>query len=422
MRPLLKLVAITVLSVFAALGAVALFFHLLGSARYENAKSEFTRRVGPVTPEAYAPVEIPDEENAALVIGAAVAKLDLRDSPVGRPNERNVVERCGNDGLADISDSDLATARAALERNGPVFDELARAIPLERSDWKIPYEQGYQAKFPNLLDGVRAAKAVACDGRIAVSDGAHERALRDARVLARMAASYEDEAYLILLMVGASVERLELDIVREILESPRTPSATIEALPAAILPIDLRERGRLALGSESAAFQRAMERGWSPEEGGVRFRILEEIFGELWLADHLRRTTILAEELDSPPQRREEIERQGQKRPFYVRFLPDTVAHTSGTVDRLLGTLTLRNLVGRALVERTEAMRAGAYRSQLTPPSTPSDDPLTAHPFTWTVLPGGGAILAAPAAEAESRSRPGPGRLVTWAVRLPEPS
>ncbi len=156
---------------------------------------------------------IPDQENAAawLQVGAAAVK---------RSDEEKRALADGNFLPYDQWPADLQGAvRASLDRHREGLDMLHRAAGLERSSYGIRYSEGEQARLPELLDLLDAARVLQLEARVALADGRREETLTALATMDRLGRTLEDESTLITALVGIACERMQLNTAAEVVGS-----------------------------------------------------------------------------------------------------------------------------------------------------------------------------------------------------------
>jgi hypothetical protein len=402
----------------------------VGHIEYQSVAERFVAKVGPLEPEKYAPEPVPDVENAARWIRSGVEAVKFEDTKPGDFGDRHWIEQCSADGPAVIPADKLAAVRAALASNATAFTDLEKAVALPRANWGIDYASGVEAHVPNLLKGIRAAKALACDARLAVADADPDRAARRIEALGRMARAYESEPIIIVLLIGIAIERMQLVAVRDVVASPAIPPETLVAIDAALGEVPLRERLRTAIAAEAAAVHRSVEKTGTPSEPPagmnrwerVAARSVWKVVGPIWMSNYLSRTADVHEALAATPARRSRAnEMLGSRRPWWSALLPDLPADFIGSTDRAATTETMRNLARRAIRIRVGAA-GGAYPLELDPPLAGTDDPFSGEPFTWAVAADGSATLSAATTGSEAAKVLMATKAEWWRFPLPAPT
>ncbi|HEX6853272.1 MAG TPA: hypothetical protein VF139_17885 [Candidatus Polarisedimenticolaceae bacterium] len=401
----------------------------IGTVEHRSATVRFVAQVGPLEPEKYAPERVPDIENATRWIQRGSDALRFESDGPGLEGDRHWIERCATEGPAVIPADRLETVRAALSRNEPAFADVDKAIALPRSSWNIDYENGATADLPDLLAGIRLAKALACDGRLAIAEGDAARATRRIEALGRMARAYQIEPAMVVFLVGIAVERIQLVVVRDALASDAMPPDALVAVDASLGDAPLRDRWRASIAADAAAIHRTLQRTGAPGDHHaagpwerVAQRALWSIAGQLWMAEHLDRTTRLHAAFETVPTRSAKVEASLlAPRPWWAKLFPDVLPNLMNGLERAAATETQRTLARRAIGIRLEAIVTRTYPPALDPPSTPADDPFSGEPFAWSVAADGSATLSAPATAREA-----PKVLLAvdegwWTFRLPPP-
>lgn len=401
--------------------AASLVLRLWGAARYREAAARFEREAGSLDPASHAPPNVPERDNAVTWLRRGTAAAIMND------DERGLVNRCAQGGPAVWTGEDEGRYRDIRIRNAPALQLLERGVPLPRSTWGIDYARGTGAKLPNLLDGLNAAKLLACDGRLAVRDLDFDRAVRRAEMLGRLARSYQDENVLIVFLIGIAVERMQLVLARDVATAPAVPSEVFGSLRAAIGDVPLRRRLVRVLDADAAATIRSIGRPSDRFDGTERGfwghrpqRAAWTIVSGFWGAEYLDATLELRSVFESVPTlgSSERGGFEGRDWSLWERSVRSGMLPLGNTIDRAASTECLRRLVERAL----ELRLAGPYPAILAPPSTAEDDPFSGEPFTWTVRPDGSAELAAPTTAKEAAKVVLASEEAWWRFELPSPT
>ncbi|HEX6853271.1 MAG TPA: hypothetical protein VF139_17880 [Candidatus Polarisedimenticolaceae bacterium] len=415
--------------VAAIVAALALTLFSVGTVERRGALERFVADVGPIEPEAYAPGPVPDAENAASKIRGASEALSFRTAEGDGKGDLHWIRRCAEEGPGVVPAWNLDEVRSTLAGNAAAFEAFESAVPLARADWKIDYRLGLEAMLPDWRRVLRGAHALACDGRLAIADGEFDRATRRIATLGRLARAVEEEPTPLFVSIGSALERIHLAVVQDAVRSPVAPAELLTGSAASLLDVDLRGRWRTAIAVDAACTHRSMERhGMLPDSmSGNLFQrgmsvAVWSVAGEGWLAYHLDRTTALAEAHDGTPL----IESRTRAPlaadpPWWSPWLRDFTAFHRLTLERAAVTEAQRAIARRALALRLASMGGDAYPSRLDPPSTPSDDPFSGEPFSWTVAADGSAVLSAPVT-GEFAARTLSAKRSWWSWSLPPPS
>lgn len=413
----------------AATVVLALAVVSVGHIEYQSVAERFVAKVGPLEPEKYAPEAVPDVENAARWIRSGIEAVRFEDTKPGDFGDRHWIEQCSTDGPTVIPSDKLAAVRATLASNATAFADLEKAVALPRSNWGVDYARGLDAHVPNLLQGIRAAKALACDARLAVADADPDRAARRIETLGRIASAYESEPVIMMLLIGIAIERVQLLVVRDVVAAPAVLPETFVAIDAALGEVPLRERLRTAIAAEAAAVHRSFERTGTPSEPPAKMnrwervaaRTVWKVVGPIWMSNYLSHTAEVHEALAATPARRSRADEiLVERRPWWAALLPDLPADFMGAMDRAATTEAMRNLAHRAI--RIRVATAGhAYPLELDPPLAGTDDPFSGEPFTWTVAADGSATLSARTTGSEAAKVLLATKAEWWSFGLPAP-
>lgn len=409
----------------AVLAALSLTLFSVGNVEKRAALERFVAEVGPIEPEAYAPAPVADAENAASKLLRAGEALSFRTPEADGEGDLDWIRRCAEEGPGVVPVGNLDEVRTRLAGNAAAFQSFESAVPLSRADWKIDYELGLEAMLPDWRGIVRGAHALACDGRLAIADGDFDRATRRIATLGRLARAVQEEPAPLFVSIGSALERIQLAVIQDAVRSPAVPAGLLSASAASLLDVDLRGRWRTAIAADTACTHRSLERNGMPPDhmrGNVFQRgtsiAVWSVAGEGWLAYHLERTATLSEAHDATPL----IESRTRAPlaadpPWWSPWLGDPTAFYRFTLERAAVTEAQRALARRSLALRLASMGGDANPLRLDPPSTPTDDPFSGEPFSWTVAADGSAVLAAPVTgEFAARTIGAPGSWWTWSL------
>jgi hypothetical protein len=393
-RRLFRLVIITVAVFAAAALAVALAARVYGAIRLSRAQSRFEREVGPLTLLPFVKPRIPAEKNAATWLRAgAGATIFFGDDTA-------IVGTLAYKSFDQWTADETARFETILERSRPALTLLDRARPLRESNWEIPYLDGYDAKLPNLLAALNAAKLLAAQGRLAVGRGDRATALASVETLGALARSHENESLLIMLMVGLAIEKLEVELVRDILTTPAVAPGELDRLDAALCDRDLHAAMRLSVRQEAVSLAKS-------DGSELADPVLE--WKDRWQVDLLREA-IVASALDAHRISLADIERpvtvplsdpDDSHEGFAQRAMHGFQPNLRSMSARTMATLSARELAQLALALRRATVAGAAY-----PPALPAvrgiaeADPLTGEARSYRVAADGSAELASTTTDA----------------------
>ncbi len=237
--------------------------------RLERAIARVERLAGSLDPQRLAPPAVPDERNAArwLLAGGEAVAADEAQLERLRSFRKDPASRWAA--------ADVAAARLYVAERGHALERLQMAAVLEASDFGISREPWPKTELSTFIGVHRLASLGFIAGRLALADGDYA-AFRQASVnLTRAAAALCRESTLLTSMLGESVQRAQLALVRDFLD------AGAPDVPLAQFLLDEVEgdpcQGALRRGLVAKAVALA---AWREDEPRVRRRLA--ISGVLW--------------------------------------------------------------------------------------------------------------------------------------------
>jgi hypothetical protein len=379
----------------AGVGAVcglALLLAVRLQARGADMKleDEFTRKVGPLDPAAYASPSVPDGENAALWLRAAAAALTLSEADRGL--------------IGDLSwlrpDEWTAEQETAIERvfsrNAPALAMAERASTLPRSTLLLSGPEATNAKYQSsFLDLIRLARMIDQRARLAVKQRDWPVFRSGVAELACLGASLESESPLIGQLVGVACERMMFDAILVAMRSPATDRAALQGLDATIPRIDLAASWRRALGALAAGVHSGIVNPRDMFDQGSTNLEMAVPSPEEYLRIVLGIEGLAARPLGLDPALADRLEKS--KGLHKGRPTGDTLA---SSLVRYQSLLTLRRMARIAIALRLAALDNGRYPGTLgawSEASTP--DPFTGGPLRYELRADGSAVISVPGAE-----------------------
>lgn len=286
------------LAVLVIVGLLAsLVTHLLGRARYAEAAERFEEELGAevsrVEPAAvlaqiatFAPEAVPDVENAAQYLMAGAQAI------VWGEGEMDLVRALLRTPTGQWTPGDEERLRSMIERNRGGLETMARAIPLEGSDYGIDYGNVPDIEVPNLLSLMNAGLVLGLEARVAFADGDPERGMAALETLARLNHSLRREALLISFLIAHVTEKTLLRGVTEVLASSEPWARDPEILErlGEILPEeDLLALGRKIIAIDAAVVSAATLEGWADKffDGAPEPWLSRYLTGHRRAADYL---------------------------------------------------------------------------------------------------------------------------------------
>lgn len=370
--------------------AVAMGVKVAGALRLRTAESRFRADVGSLDLTSYGPASTETGREAARrLTGAAQAIVLPQDA------ERNALLGMVGTSPGRWTPEQRSRLEAVLADNATALT-LLREVPARGPvTLSIAYSQGVEAKLPNLLDAMNAAKLVHLDALLALERGEMARALGDVETLGAMASAFERESALIVGLIGIAVERQQVITVREVMADPRLRTEDVDRLRRSLPAEDLRTAFRRAMGMEAASVARLVREGrpedWrnfgEPPVPG--WRAATAVAGDLIVARHLQRVHAIVASLGADAAAVRSVKaQQGNDWPNLVASLP-----------RFALADTLRRLALASLDVRRVGLREGRYPEAL-PSQHATRDLFTGATFRYARTANGAAVLEAPEAAA----------------------
>lgn len=371
-----------------ALAALAAVFALRwqGERALRDARREFTRKVGPLNPEAYRSKPVAaKEENGAVWLAAGARAVVIF------PPEGQGLRALAQTPSCQWSQAQVQLARRLLERNAPSLVLLHRALGQKVCD----LGDAVTGKTDYLLSFVAAARLLAADCRDALRQGEMDRFFASAETLRLLASAQERQAELLDLLLGSSIERLLLPVLQEAACATSLPPGDMDRLGSLLPAADLTAALRRAAGYEASAMMERIDEGTAAEYLGIQLGVAGHLIN--WIrrdadcARALAGWTAWVESMDQPYGQRLGPS-PGRQPASNDPYAMDKEGKTRG---RLQATLALRQLAALGLAVRKAGLERGAYPAALSAfPGAGSPDPFTGKPLAYTLHPDGSATLA----------------------------
>jgi hypothetical protein len=361
--------------------ALSLGVRLYGAQRLRSESARFEREVGPLNLLTFVRPRVPVEENVVTWLRPGILAVVLF------PNERAVVGKLSGSPASTWTKDELATLELLIERNGPAFEILGRARGLTASNWDLEYEKGNATKLPDLLAAMNAGKLVAARGRLALGRGDREAALASAEVLGALARSHELENLTIMLLIGSSLERLQLGLIREIVTSPEADGRELDRIEASLSGVDLARAFRETLRGDAAAMRQDVE-GQEFQDLMPRAipRSLAVGVAKLMVAGAIEARRVVEPTLFGPV--KAPIDDPGEtyrNASWWERLKAVYGPHIRSAAARGTATTSARELARLAIVLRRDALASGSYSATFVTPT----DPLTGEAFAFAMSGSG---------------------------------
>jgi len=212
MKRWLRRLAIVAAIVIVVLVAAVVGIRWWGQVQLTHATAAFEAEVGPLDLSRFLLPELPDEQNAAVWLLAGGHAVEV-------PSEHSSTWQQGHSVPLDDWTPELRErVESLIEANQPAIDLLVRSLPLEESNFGIPYEQGMKARVPPVIELWRAGKWIRLDARLALLEGNRSRLGRDIALLDRLATSVARESLLMTALIGLSLDRLLIETTWDVLQ------------------------------------------------------------------------------------------------------------------------------------------------------------------------------------------------------------
>lgn len=401
-------------------------------------RARFEREVGPLDPARLASPNLADADNAVPVLVAATKALALA------VDERDLLRRSELDGGLD--EAGLAALDARLAARDDELAALAAAARRPGSSFGPRTELFHGNRF-DLSSWLTAARLAAADGRRALAAGDRPRLDRALDVLLGMTVAIRREPIAHFAIVGAALEKIQLDLVRaelaagaEAAELRRLASdlERLRELPdahavmhgEAVLGHDMLRRTPIVRRPEASPRERIEALVWPWSEGHVEAGYLA---GWRELARYAR-----TPEARWPPVDRIVDGRQGTLRRWLDPTAPFETVRTMlfpnllSAVRRLQQLAATEQLARLAVAIASRAARDGALPVSLEGfADAARRDPAGDAPLRYTLGADGSATLDAPVARERVRRALDPApdagrpaderslRLLTWTIPPP---
>lgn len=211
--------------------ATHLVLGIITDQRLQKTVRRLEQKFGSLGPATMAPPTIPDVENRVRLIRAAQQAMALT-----REDMQRIAAVQRTDDSAPLQQNAPALEKI-LDSNRVVFDLLEEAAKLERSDWKIDYAQGVNARFPQIggENGLlRLADMVAIRARLEILAGNFSDAAETINLGFVLAESFSGERTFGLSFWREMIGRNMIRPLREMLLIGDPPSPELVSLQRAV--------------------------------------------------------------------------------------------------------------------------------------------------------------------------------------------
>ncbi len=385
--------------VLLAVLATVFYLRSRGQRELDDARKEFTEKVGPLDLTAYESKPVPEEENGAvwLLAGARAVVVFQRERPdlgslAGTPSSRWTQEQA-------------EFAKRLLERNAPALTLLQRSLGMKACNLRDANSDGARIGLQLLT----TERLLAANSRDALRQGDMNRFFASAEILGTLTSSQERELDLIELLLSSYAERLLLPVLQEAASVPSLRTSDIERLEGLVPTADLMKAMRRNAGYETAAMMDRISNGTVEQYLGVKFSLMERL--AFWItedSDTARGIRARVKQLESAglPYARRGAPLSAHPSSFFRYWGAesddpwrwDSQRKTAG---RFQATMALRQMTLLGLQVRKAGLEKGAYPADLSAfPGAKIPDPFSGKPAAYVLHPDGSATLAIPDAEA----------------------
>ncbi len=184
-----------------------------------------------------------------------------------------------------------------------------------------------------------------------------------------MAVALERESPMVAVLIGVAAEKIFLTVTSEATARPDVSLKTLRSLQSLLLDTDLRATWRRALlvsavGTDRrVAAVRADPKRMAEEGFGVKGRLLELLFGDIFAAQQRELYSDLADILGQPLGSNPRWADRGKARPKNMFNVFESVIFSglASSGGRVQSTMSVRNLANVALKVRIEGLQTGSY-------------------------------------------------------------
>jgi len=393
MRIWLRRLAVVVAILMVLLLAAMLAIRWWGQARLKQATTAFEQEIGSLDPSRFLLPELPDDENAAVWLLAGAQAVVI-------PSDASSAWKEGLSVPLESWTPELREAVVELvESNQPGIELLARALPLERSNFGIRYDEGMDAEIPQVLELWRAGRLVRLDARTALGNGQIDRLDSDIAILDQLASSLGQESQLITALITVSLDRLLVETVSDVVHSSLTEPTLLRDLHNRLEERDRVELLRRAFASEAALAATTSADQLVTDNTGLVSSVSYRLWEPWAIATLLEGHTELAGSLDAPLVAIRDHYYSEQGLPAWNMFgmlLP----HLLDAVGKVKAYETSRWFALESLKLRLGCLEHGRYPSMAETGLAELNltEPFAGGPIVIEPMPDGGIVLAAPQA------------------------
>ncbi len=202
MRPLRRIVGLTLALLVVLALALPLAYRALGRRAAAQAAADLAAEVGPLALARCGRPDVPAAANAAHWIQAGATAVALE------PSESVLLRELRNQPLREWNAEQRANAAGIVDRNAFALVLLHKATNLERSSFDLDYSLGYSMPIPNLVAVLNGGRLLLAELQTKLVRGDVDGALLSQRAIRALARACQLESPTIFQFVGLALERL----------------------------------------------------------------------------------------------------------------------------------------------------------------------------------------------------------------------
>ncbi len=245
MRPLRRIVGLTLaLLVFLAL-ALPLGYRALGRRAAAQAAADLAAEVGPLALARCGRPDVPAAENAAHWIQAGATALALE------PRESALLLQLRHQPLREWNAEQRANAAGIVDRNAEALVLLHKATNLERSSFDLDFSLGYSMPIPNLWAVLNGGRLLLAELETKLGRGDVDGAILSQRAIRALARACQLESPTIFQFVGLALERLAWQGLQDLTLAAEARGEALAEFRRPLLDTSLDEQLRRSVACEA---------------------------------------------------------------------------------------------------------------------------------------------------------------------------
>ena len=285
------------------LGAVYAALLVVSSRSLNRVYADLEKDGRPMRPEDLIPAEIPESQNAAILLKAAV--LGLQAVPAGEDNLFSRLDDLSDDAISETPTEDLGEL-SCLMKEPAVIDAIAKvseAVERPGCNFDLDYSKGAEMLLPHLAELRSLSRILAGRSVIQSVDGDVQGAWQTAIVMLKLADILKKEPVLISQLVRAAQLRISCEAIRSLCHAMPPSEADRATISELLKRFDDTQPWVLAIDSdrvflgEWAFAQRQLTlsgnqteamfalasavKPWSRMDHAVYLRVLRDLAGDM---------------------------------------------------------------------------------------------------------------------------------------------